>query len=413
MSMLLGERIKEIAQIQEKDFLSQEKGVKRDLLDIIEVNVPRAVIISGIRRCGKSTLLKQLMEKADKCNFFNFEDNRASGFDVNDFEKLDQVFEEIHPGMDCYYFDEIQVVPEWERFVRGKLDHGKKMVITGSNASLLSRELGTKLTGRHLTYELFPFSYSEALRMKGRSPSLSTFNEYVERGGFPEYMLSGTPDILQQLFRDIITRDIIVRYGLRKAVLVQSLASYLLSNVGSEFSYSKLAEMFGITTKSVIDYVYFFEASYMLFTVPMFSYSYQKTIKNAKKVYGIDPGFIKANTLSFTDNNGSLLENIVFLQLRRSHRSDSIYYYKGKRECDFIAADRKKPVQAIQVCYKLTNDNMQREIDGVMEAMDELKIKNGLIITMDQTDKFGEVEVIPAWKWMTGIPRVKTPKMKG
>jgi predicted AAA+ superfamily ATPase len=398
--MLLEERIKEIAQIQEKDFLSQEDGVRRDLLDEIDVNVPHAVIISGIRRCGKSTLLKQLMHKAGECNFFNFEDNRAGGFDLNDFEKLDRVFDELHPGMDCYYFDEIQVVPEWERFARGKLDRGKKFVITGSNASLLSRELGTKLTGRHLTYELFPFSYPEALRMRGRSPSLSTFNEYVERGGFPEHIISGTQDILQQLFRDIIARDVVVRYGLRNVTVVRNLASYLLSNVGSEFSYSKLAKMFGITTKSIAEYVSYFEDSYMLFTVPMFSYSYRKTVVNPKKIYAIDPGFVKANTVSYTDNNGSLLENIVFLQLRRTHKSDSIFYYKGKRECDFIVVDRSKPVQAIQVCYKLTNDNMLRELNGVTEAMGELKLKNGLIITLDQTDKFGNVEVMPAWKWL-------------
>lgn len=399
--MLLEETIREIAQLQERNFTSQKTGVKRELLDNIDVNVPRAIIISGIRRCGKSTLLKQLMQKTGECNFFNFEDSRASGFDLNDFEKLDHVFDQIHPGKDCYYFDEIQVVPGWERFVRGELDQGKKFIITGSNASMLSRELGTKLTGRHLTYELFPFSYSEALRMKNQLPSLSTFDEYTERGGFPEYIMSGTQDILQHLFTDIITRDIVVRYKLRNAAVIQNLASYLLSNVGSEFSFTNLAKSFGVTTKSIAEYVPYFEASYMLFTVPMFSYSYRKTIVNPKKIYAIDPGFIKANTLSFTDNNGSLLENIVFLQLRRIHRSGSIYYFRGKRECDFIVTDNKKPVQAIQVCYKLTKDNMQREVDGVSEAMSEFKLDKGLIITMDQTDKFGNVEVLPAWKWLT------------
>jgi hypothetical protein len=402
--MLLKETIKEIAQLQEKNFTGQEPGVRRDLLESIDVNVPRAIIISGIRRCGKSTLLKQLMQKTGECNFFNFEDSRANGFDLNDFEKLDHVFDEIHPGKDCYYFDEIQVVPGWERFVRGELDQGKKFIITGSNASMLSRELGTKLTGRHLTYELFPFSYSEKLRMKNQSPSLSTFDEYVEQGGFPEYIMSGTQDILQHLFTDIITRDIVVRYKLRNAAVIQNLASYLLSNVGSEFSYTNLAKTFGVSTKSITEYVPYFEASYMLFTVPMFSYSYRKTIVNPKKIYAIDPGFIKANTLSFTDNNGSLLENIIFLQLRRTHRSKSIYYFRGKRECDFIVTDNKKPVQAIQVCYKLTKDNMQREIDGVSEAMNEFKLDKGLIITMDQTDKFGNVDVVPAWKWLTAGP---------
>ncbi len=399
--MLLRETIQEIVQLQEKNFASHEAGVSRDLLDSIDMNVRRAIIISGIRRCGKSTLLKQLSQKTGDCNFFNFEDARANGFDLNDFDKLDQVFSELHPGTGCYFFDEIQIVPEWERFVRGGLDSGKRFIITGSNASLLSRELGTKLTGRHLTYELFPFSYSEALKMNNRSPSLSTFNEYAERGGFPEYIISGTSDILQQLFSDIITRDIVVRYKLRNAAIVRSLALYLLSNVGSEFSYTNLAKTFGITTKSIIEYISYLEDSYMLFTVPMFSYSYKKMIVNPKKIFAIDPGFIKANTLSFTDNNGRLLENIVFLQLRRTCGPNSIFYYRGKRECDFIVVDKNKPVQAIQVCFELTKDNLQREVDGASEAMSEFKLNNGLIITMHQSDKFGDVEVIPAWKWLT------------
>ena len=399
--MLQEQTIREIVRLQEKTFASEEPGVRRDLLDRIEVNLPHAIIISGIRRCGKSTLLKQLMQSAGECHFFNFEDSRADGFELLDFEKLYNVFEETHPEVNCYYFDEIQMVPGWERFVRGELDMGKKFVITGSNASMLSRELGTKLTGRHLTYELFPFSYSEALRLKGQSPSISSFNDYADRGGFPEYVQSGSLNLLQQLFRDIVTRDVVVRYRLRNSAMIQNLASYLLSNVGSQFSYANLAKTFGVTTKSITEYVSYFEASYMLFTVPMFSYSYRKTLVNPKKIFAIDPGFIKANTISFTDNNGNLLENVVYLQLRRAHRADTIFYYRGQRECDFIVTDRNRPVQAIQVCYKLTTDNLQREIDGVSEAMRELKIKKGLIITLDQTDKFGNVDVIPAWKWLT------------
>jgi len=409
--MLLAETIRKIVELQEKNFQSQETWVNRDLLDSIDVNVHKAIIISGIRRCGKSTLLKQLMGKTGNCNFFNFEDSRANGFDLNDFDKLSQVFTEMHPGMDCYYFDEIQVVPEWERFVRGELDIGKKFAITGSNASLLSIELGTKLTGRHLTYELFPFSYAETLRMKRKSPSPATFDEYIERGGFPEYVLSGTQDILQQLFTDIITRDIVVRYGLRNASVVQDLALHLLSNVGSEFSYTNLAKTYDLAPNTVRDYISYFMDSYLLFTVPKFSYSVRKTAINPKKIYAIDHALIKANTLAFTANNGSLLENIVFLELRRYHNRNSIYYYKeDKRECDFIVTEKRKPVHAIQVCYKLTPDNFRREVDGVKEAMSALGLDKGLIITMDQTDKFDNVEIVPAWKWLTAsVPHIIEP----
>jgi predicted AAA+ superfamily ATPase len=135
----------------------------------------------------------------------------------------------------------------------------------------------------------------------------------------------------------------------------------------------------------------------------MFSYKYRQQQINPKKIYGIDTGFIKANTISFTDDDGRLLENAVFLQLRRGHKPDSIFYYKGKNECDFIIVDKNRPQQAIQVCYKLTEDNLDRELMGVKEAMEAFKLEKGLIVTMGQEDRFENVEVVPAWKWMSEL----------
>ncbi|MCD1295304.1 AAA family ATPase [Methanocella sp. CWC-04] len=399
--MLLAEDIKELVILQEKKILDQEIGVKRDLLDVIDINVPHAIIISGIRRCGKSTLLRQIMQKNGICNYFNLEDPRAANFKLNDFNRLERVFGELHPGLDCYYFDEIQNIDGWERFVRNGLDNGKKFVITGSNASLLSRELGTKLTGRHLTYELFPLSYAETLRLKGLSPSISTFQEYFENGGFPQYLKYGRQDMLQQLLSDIIMRDVVVRYGLKDAKMVERLALYLLSNVGKEFSYRALAKMFDLSsTHRIAAYISHFEDSYLLFTVPMFSFSQKRQHVNPKKIYAVDTGLINANTLASMSENGRMLENVVFMQLRRAHKPNSIFYHKGKRECDFVVKDKGRVSQAIQVCYKLTQDNLERELKGVREAMEAYDLSRGTIITMDQEDSFENVDIVPAWKWL-------------
>jgi uncharacterized protein len=400
--MLLEDVLTDIVKLQDENLHSQQPTVKRDLLDRIDVRLPHALFISGIRRCGKSTLLEQLMQKEGRCNYFNFDDHRAAGFELSDFDRLDHAFGSLHPGTDCYYFDEIQNVSQWERFVRRKLDEKKRLIITGSNASLLSRELGTRLTGRHITYELFPFSYMETLRAKSQSPSVATFAEYIERGGFPEFVKYGSQDILQQLFSDIVNRDIIVRYGLRNAAMVKKIALYLLSNVGNEFTYTGLSKAFEVSSPhSIIDYVSYFEDSYLLFLVPRFSYKYLQQQVNPKKIYGIDTGFIKANTISYTGDDGRLLENAVFLQLRRGRKPDSVFYYKGKSECDFIVVEKNKPRQAIQVCHKLSGDNLDRELRGVKEAMEALKIEKGLILTMGQDDRFDNVDVMPAWKWMS------------
>ena len=397
--MLLKETIRKVAEIQLDEVKMLDQGAKRDILDSIDVASPMAIIISGVRRCGKSTLLKQIMKKSKSFNYFNFEDERVLGFDVPDFEKLDEVFSELSPGASCYFFDEIQNVPGWERFVRRKLDEGKKFFITGSNSSLLSKELGTKLTGRHLTYELFPMSYRETLRLTGEQASLSSFSKYFYKGGFPGYIKYDNDMMLQQIFNDIVIKDVVVRYSLKDPVLVKNLAKYLLTNAGNEFSYNGLKKAFDVGTASTIsNFISYFEDSYLLFTIPKFSYSYKKQLMNPKKAYAIDHGLARANSVSFSEDNGRILENIVFLQLRRLY--PSIFYFREKNECDFIVQDRAGKMQAIQVCYRLDEDSLRREMKGLKEAMDMMGLKKGTIVTFDQEDKFGDIEVMPAWKWL-------------
>ncbi len=274
--------------------------ITRNLLSQIDLKSNHVIVISGIRRCGKSTLLQQLMEKVKPAFYFNFEDQRVMNFSVNDFEKLDEVFLESHKK-GTYFFDEIQNVPGWERFVRKKQDLKCKFVVTGSNSALLSKELGTKLTGRHIRYELLPFSYLEMLEFVNRKPSLDSFKLYFEKGGFPEYLQFNKIEMLQELFNDVIARDIVVRYGLREAKILKEIAIFLLTNSGKLFTFNKIKENFKLgSTNTASSYISYFEDSYLLFTIPKFDYSYMKQLVNPKKVYSIDVGLSRAISASFS-----------------------------------------------------------------------------------------------------------------
>jgi len=395
---MLKDTLKVIVESQKKELELQEVGVNREIAQDLDFKSSHALIISGIRRCGKSTLLRQLMKKKD-CYYLNFEDPRLVNFNLSDFEKLDEIFIELQGKSNKYFFDEIQNVPEWERFVRQKQDSGKKFVITGSNASLLSKELGTKLTGRHLITELFPFSYTEMLFLNKTKPSLETFQHYLELGGFPEYLQTKNKEILRHAFTDILNRDIVMRHLLKDQNSIKELAIFLTSNVGKEFSFNSLRKLFNMgSTNTAVAYVSHLEDSYLLFTVPRFSSSYKKQIANPKKVYSIDTGFASSNSASFSEDKGRMLENAVFLGLRRKHKN--IFYFREKHECDFLVKERGKIVEAIQVCYKLDEDNKEREISGLKEAMDSLKISEGIIITLDQRDTLDKIKVIPVWEWL-------------
>lgn len=380
-----------------------EYGIERELLDKIDFNVPHATILSGIRRCGKSTLLRQLMKRVGKCYYLNFEDPRVSSFSVYDFQKLDEAFLQEYGESDFYFFDEIQNFEKWEIFARSLLDRRKKIVITGSNASLLSRELGTKLTGRHLRYELFPFSYLEMLKFVKEKPSINSFQRYMEKGGFPEYLEYEKIELLQELFTNIIERDVVVRHGLRDSKLIREMAMYLLTNIGKEFSYNGLRKLFNIgSTNSVVSYISYFEDSYLLFTVPRFDYSFKKQLINPKKAYSVDVGLSRIISTSFSLDKGRIFENLVFLNLRRDNRD--LYYFKKNGECDFLVRTGNVIKEAIQVCYELNDENQDREISGLTEAMKMFKLKEGTILTYNQEDRLDfenrKIIVKPAWKWL-------------
>jgi hypothetical protein len=400
--MILKQVISEVIEHQSGVLESKSLGIQRYDLETIKLYDSFVLVISGVRRCGKSTLLKQVIKSKFKHSLFlNFEDPRLSGFELSDFAKIDELVNDQPP--EVMAFDEIQNVPDWEKYIRTKQDEGQQVIVTGSNASLLSKEFGTRLTGRYISRELFPFSFPEYLQFTEKEANAESLNGYLDDGGFPEYLKTRDEEVLFHLMDDIIYRDVAVRYGLRQHQTLRQLAIYLISNSGKYYSQNNLKNLFGIgSVRSVSDYVAWLEDSYLIFSMPKFSFSLKKQIYNPKKVYCVDTALAGVNSLSMSKDYGRKLENLIYLHLRKARQT--IYYYSEKNECDFIVVQKGQPIEAIQVCYQLTTDNLKRELKGLEEAMAELNLENGLIITHNQEDVFevnGKVvKAIPAWKYL-------------
>ena len=402
--MISKEILKNVIASQRGFLETSEQGTLRDKGKEIKIEDSFALIITGVRRCGKSTLLNQLLKRQKKGYYLNLEDPRLGGFDISDFNKVEVIMEEVYGAGGVYFFDEIQIIPEWERFVRYLVDKKEKIVLTGSNASILSRELGTKLTGRHLSVELYPFSFKEFLNMKKEEPSIHSFEEYLNKGGFPEYLKKENPAVLHELLSDVVMKDIAARFGIKNTAILNKIVIYLISNVGKEFSYNSIKKMFEIkSVQSVIDSISFFENAYLVFTLPRFSYSYKQQQVNPKKVYSIDNGFSSNNSASFSKDHGKMLENLVFLALRRLYKN--IFYFQERNECDFIIKEKDKIIHALQVCFDLNEENKTREINGLIEALEKFNIKEGIILTYKQEDEFKikdkRIKVLPVWKWLS------------
>ena len=394
--------IEKVASDQRADLLAGEEGLPREMLSRLPDVPSHALIVSGIRRCGKNTLLAQHFRRGADFFYFNFEDLRLYDFTVKDFALLDTVIE--RSGSKTLFFDEIQNVTNWELFVRQKLNAHFKVAITGSNATLLSQELGTKLTGRHITKELFPFSYREFIEFTRQDAGTDSLLDYLARGGFPEYLKTGAVEVLKFLVDDILYRDIVVRHGLRDAAGVRRLLGYVLANAGRLVSPSRLTGVAGVkSATTVLDYFSLFEAAYLVSLVPCFSYSAKAQALAPKKMYVCDTGLVHAGTVALMDDRGHLLENLVFMHFRR--RGDPVFYYAGEgSECDFVEVVSDKPERLVQVCWELTVDNEERETGGLTAAMRFFGKKNGIIVTCGQQDRIlvedMTIDVVPAHQFL-------------
>jgi uncharacterized protein len=397
---MLKSTILEVIGLQKKRNELAEPGIRRELLSEISLTGGHIKIISGIRRCGKSTLMRQLIGQDSNCLFLNFEDPKLTGFDLKDFNRLNEIIKEN--GMKNIFFDEIQIVPEWERYVRALHDENYAVFLAGSNASMLSIEMGTKLTGRYIPKELFPFSYREFLTYTNQEASADSAVDFLYRGGFPEYLKYGDEEILHQVLFDIIYRDISVRYQVKRHATLKQLAIYLITNVSKTLSYNQLRKTFELgSATTAIDFLSYFQNSYLLFAIPLFDFSLKKQIYNPKKIYAIDTGLAGANSLSFSKDTGRKLENAVFLHLRRD--CDRIFYFGGSGECAFVVQDKEQVFRCFQVCSRLDEDNLTKEIKGITEAMNYTGTSSGMIITLDQEDEFEKdglvIQAVPFWKW--------------
>ncbi|HNS18828.1 MAG TPA: ATP-binding protein [Bacteroidales bacterium] len=406
--MILESVIERVVEQQSIVIANRDTGLPRELVPAVQSLASHALIISGVRRCGKSTLLMQMMKgMKEETVYLNFESPRLYGFSLNDFSRLDHVIR--RSGTGTLFFDEIQLVQGWEMYVRQKLDEGFRVIITGSNASLLSQEMGSKLTGRHITQELFPFSYSEFLTFRDEGPSAESLGAYMITGGFPEYVKSGDPEQLATLFNDVLIRDIVARYGIRDIRSLQRLASYLLSNTGNRVTATKLKQPLSIgATSTVLSWFSHLEMSCLVSLMPMYGDSVKAQMINPRKVYAIDPGLVEAISVSMSEDAGRKLENVVFLHLRRKYRE--LYYFDEQGECDFVAMDRGAVAEIVQVCYDLTPDNLDRELNGLMRAMKRFGKSRAIIVTFSGRDRIGkdsfEIDVVPAWEYLTGSSKI-------
>ena len=407
-----------IVKDQLNDFKELGDTVQRTLLfRITDYKGSSAFIVKGVRRCGKSTLMKQIIKSkfADNFYYFNFDDERVASFDAEDFQKLMEVMLELFGKKDAMFLDEIQNIAGWELFINRMLREGYRVFLTGSNATLLSKELGTRLTGRHIDLELYPFSFAEFLRYKKIEPSKTyysteekallsaKFGEYLEVGGMPEVVVSANDSILIHLLSDIVQKDIVNRYKIRDTRGLRMIANFLIANSANPITYRSLKNNFEIKSANTVEkYVSYLEEAYVVFAVLRFDEKIKRLEKSPKKIYCIDNGIITKNSPSFLERKGVLLENIVAVQLKRLGKEFFYYKSQGGIEADFII-----PVEntIIQVAYELTERDKDREIRGLLEASNKIKDPKLLILTHDHEEEISvsagrKIAVKPVWQWL-------------
>ena len=393
------------------------------------IRIGEAAVITGTRRSGKSFLLKLIWQKIRKGkniaenNFFcfNFEDERLLNFRAADFDLLMETFEQLFPvdGRQKAYlfFDEIQVVKGWEKFINRLLRQERyKIFITGSNATLLSKEIDSALTGRTYPINLFPLSLREFIVHKmGKVPSKAVlyqsktqiklkkiFSEYMENGGFPEVVLQNFRPVLQEYLKSIIYRDVVSRYKIKQEANLREIAAFSISNIGSVFSLEKIARMAKMKNLTTVkNYLSYLENAFLFYRAARYSHSLKTQIYNPDKFYAVDVGFYNEVAFSGTANRGRILENMVFMELKRKY--GDVYYFQGKRECDFLVKAKNELILAAQATVFLDENNREREIGGLLEAMDEYGVKNGLILVEEGLETIKEggktIEVKPVWRW--------------
>ncbi|MDX9856146.1 MAG: ATP-binding protein [Candidatus Moranbacteria bacterium] len=395
----------------------------REAIENIDYSSKEIVDIIGPRRCGKSSLLKLIISRfgmSDNFLYVNFEDPFfIENNEANIIEELISVYKEHFNGSLKYlFFDEIQEIENWEKAVRKLRDGGDyKIFITGSSSTLLSKELSSLITGRHITTRMMPLSFQEFLffeKIEVNSQKdiilkeaiiRKKFSEYMETGGFPEIVVSKNKELLKNYFYDFLQKDVVVRHKVRDQEALEKMAVFLMSNSGKIISIASMKKAFDLSFRAANNYLEYLKEAFMIFELGQFSFSLKKQSKALSKIYSVDSGLARAVSFNFSEDKGRILENLVFLHLLRKH--EEIYYYKTKNnlEIDFLIRKKGKNEGLIQACWSLQDEETKkRELKSLTEAMDELNLKKATIVAYDEYDDFkiGNkiIKLVPAWKWM-------------
>jgi len=408
-------------QKEERDSLPFSDWCHRADESKIDLNSPLAQIVIGVRRSGKSTLCHKVLKSNNiDYAYVNFDDERLFDLKSEQLNDVLQALYTIYGDFTYLFLDEIQNVEAWHLFVNRLLRQGIHLIMTGSNAKLLSGELSTHLTGRYVEIELFPFSFSETLHCKKISRDVKTTKEvafrrqvyfdYLKQGGFPEMVQIGETqksEYLRALFQSIIFKDIVKRFHIKYVKALSDISNILLNNISREISYTKIAKTLNMkSVHTVQNYVSYLEQAYLFLSIPRFSYKSAARAGN-RKTYVIDPSFLSFLPEMTGSNEGYLLENIVFLELRRRRAGDNfdIYYYKNNYEIDFVIAKSGHVQQLIQVSLSLENEKTKkREISALLKGADEFFCNNLLIITQDEKETITEngkiIEIVSVIDWL-------------
>lgn len=394
----------------------------------LPLDLNKVIVVTGMRRVGKTSLLLNAIAElrqtlpVQNILYINFEDERLNA-NVDTLDELLQAYRELYPDTpltQCYFFfDEIQEINGWEKFVR-RLDDtiSQHIFITGSNSKLLSSDIATALRGRSIRYELFPLSFAEFLHFKnipqdtissqGRARTIAAFYQYLEQGGFPELAFIEDAQIhtkiIQEYYDVMIFKDIIERYQESNVPALKYFLKRLIEGIGSPLSINKIHnEMkslgFRVAKNTLHDYFEITEAVYLTINASKHDPSIIRQNMADKKTYLLDNAFLKHLTFRYQQDTGKLLENLVAVELHR--RQQSVMFIKGSRECDFIAEDNTP----LQISADISHpDTKSREIMGLLAGAKHLNSQQGIIITLDQEENIEQdgvqIKVLPAWKWL-------------
>lgn len=403
-----------------REFTAHERSIQ------IPLNLNKVISLLGTRRSGKTSVLYHQIAALRKTLpreqvlYVNFEDDRLYPLELPDMDALLTAYYDLYPAMReqkvHFFFDEIQEVPQWEKFIRRIYDQVDcRIFLIGSSSKFLSKEIATGLRGRTISFEVFPLSFREFLNFKeipvevhssaGQSAMRNALEEYLVKGGFPEIVDVDWPigrRIIQEFIDLIIYRDISERHNIQNQSLLKYLVKYLFVNLANPLSANKLyndlkSQGFKVGRTTIYDYLSYLEDAFLVFQVSKFSRSVRQEAVNPKKLYGIDSGI--KHVMSFGHDWGRLYENTVFLELRR--HGLPIYYWKGKQEVDFYVEGK----HLINVVYDLDSvQTRNREINGLLEAANALGLSTATLVSANVEEEVNEngvlIQIIPLWKWL-------------